>query len=66
MDNCTHPAGVASSGTADSFLSTAHLTRTRHGHQVSALALSKLQHDAFLSNEGLHDEETKEAWRLNG
>ena len=45
-------AGVASSGTADCFLSAARLTRTRHGHQVSALALSKLQHDAFLSNEG--------------
>ena len=58
-----HQAGVASSGTADSFLSAAHLTRTRHGNQVSALALSKLQHDAFLSNEGLHDEETKVAWR---
>ena len=56
-------AGVASSGTADSFLSVAHLTRTRHGHQVSELALSKLQHDAFLSNEGLHDEKTKNAWR---
>ena len=57
-----HQAGVASSGTADSFLSAAHLTRTRHGHQVSALTLSKLQHNAFLSNEGFHDEE-KEAWR---
>ena len=49
-------AGVASSGTADSFLKAAHLTRTRHGHQVCALALSKLQHDAFLSSESLDDE----------
>lgn len=40
-------AGIASSGTADSFLKAAHLTRTRHAHQVSALALSKLQEDAF-------------------
>ena len=30
-------ANVASSGTADSFLSASHLTRTRHGHQVSLL-----------------------------
>lgn len=56
-------AGIASSGTADSFLKAAHLTRTRHGHQVCALALYKLQQDAFLSTEALHDEENKEAWR---
>ena len=55
-------AGIASSGTADSFLKAAHLTRTRHGHQVCALALSKLQQDAFLSSEALHDEESREAW----
>ena len=57
-------AGIASSGTADSFLKAAHLTRTRHAHQVSALALSKLQQDAFLQTEGPHDESTKDAWRL--
>ena len=56
-------AGIASSGTADSFLKAAHLTRTRHGHQVCTLALSKLQCDAFLSSEALHDEENFEAWR---
>ena len=56
-------AGIASSGTADSFLKAAHLTRTRHAHQVSALALAKLQQDAFLCTEGPHDENTKEAWR---
>ncbi len=56
-------AGIASSGTADSFLKAAHLTRTRHAHQVSALALSKLQQDAFLQTEGPHDESTQEAWR---
>ena len=54
-------AGVASSGTADSFLKAAHLTRTRHGHQISALALSKLQQDAFLYTELLHNEEIIEA-----
>ena len=56
-------AGITSSGTADSFLKAAHLTRTRHAHQVSALALTKLQHDAFLRTVGPHDENSKEAWR---
>ena len=58
-------AGIASTGTADSFLKASHLTRTRHAHQVSALALAKLQHNAFLymMPEGPHDEKTKEAWR---
>ena len=45
------------------FLRAAHLTRTRHGYQVCALALSKLQQDAFLSSETLHDEEKIQAWR---
>ena len=40
-------ADVASSGTADSFLKVSHLTRTRHAHQVTALALKKLQHEAW-------------------
>lgn len=39
-------ASIASSCTADSFLTAFHLTRTRHAHQVSALALAKLQQDA--------------------
>ncbi len=40
-------AGIATSGTADSFLKASHLTRTRHSHQVTLLALSKLQHQAW-------------------
>jgi len=48
---------------ADSFLKASHLTRTRHAHQVSVLALSKLQQIAFLRSDGPHDESTKEAWR---
>jgi hypothetical protein len=54
-------AGIASSGTADSFLKASHLTRTRHAHQVSVLALAKLQQDAFMDmvNEEPHDEEIK-------
>ncbi|KAJ3580898.1 hypothetical protein NHX12_001242 [Muraenolepis orangiensis] len=56
-------AGVASSGTADSFLKVSHLTRTRHAHQAwSALALAKLQQDAFLDIV-TEDEKTKEARR---
>ena len=48
-------AGIASSGTADSLLKATHLTRTRHAHQVSALALTKLQQDAFIRTLGPHD-----------
>ena len=40
--NALVQAGIASSGTADSFLKVSHLTRTRHAHQVTALALAKL------------------------
>ena len=61
--NALVQAGIASSGTAESLLNTAHVARTRHAHQVSALALSKLQHEAFLQSEGPHDESIKEAWR---
>ena len=58
-------AGIASSGTADSILKASHLTRTRHAHQLSALALAKLQQDAFLGmvTEKPHDDQTKDAWR---
>ena len=35
-------AEVASSGIADSFLNIAHLTRTRHAHQVTLFTLQKL------------------------
>ena len=56
-------AGIASMGTADSFLKSSHLTRTRHAHQVSALALYELQQQAFLASaEGVHSGD-KEAWR---
>ena len=40
-------AGVASSGTADSFLKAAHLTRTRRAHQVTASSLYLLLVDAY-------------------
>jgi len=61
--NALIQTGIASSGTADSFLKASHLTRTRHAHQLSALALSKLQHEAFLQSEGPHNDSTKEVWR---
>ena len=61
--NALTQAGIASSGTANSFLKASHLTRTRHAHQVTALALAKLQEEAFLQTEGAHSDEAKETWR---
>ena len=40
-------SSVATAGTAESFLKAAHLTRTRHAHQVTAMTLAKLQRDSF-------------------
>ena len=40
-------SNVATVGTADSFLKAAHVTRTRHAHQVTAMTLTKLQRDSF-------------------
>ena len=40
-------AGIASAGTADSFLRAAHVARTRHAHQVTAATLNILQHHAY-------------------
>jgi len=55
--NALVQAGIASSGTADSFLKASHLTRTRHAHKVTALVLAKLQDEAFLlAGEVLTDE----------
>lgn len=42
-------AGVASSGTADSFLSVSSVTRTRQMHQVTACSLYKLLKSAYNS-----------------
>uniref|UniRef100_A0A1X7UZV2 Uncharacterized protein n=2 Tax=Amphimedon queenslandica TaxID=400682 RepID=A0A1X7UZV2_AMPQE len=54
-------AKIGTCGVTDSFLKATHLTRTRHAHQLSALALSTLQHDAFL----LNGKDSKESWRKN-
>ena len=55
-------AGIAPSGI---ILKASHLTRTRHAHQVSALALTTLQRDAFLGmvTEKPHYAQTKDDWR---
>ena len=60
----TH-AGLASVGTAEPFLKASHLPRTRHAHQVSALALSKLQHDAYLERAAgiTAEDRTEEDWK---
>ena len=56
-------AGITTSGTADSFLRCSHLTRTRHMHQVSALAVATIQQEAFQAMSEAHTEEAMEAWR---
>ena len=45
-------------------LNVAHLTRTRHAHQVTLLTFHILQRETFLSCIGSEHEETAEAWRL--
>ncbi len=54
-------AGIATSGVAESFLNASHLTRTRHSHQVTILALSKLQYEAW--QEVVQNDESFEAWK---
>ena len=57
-------ADVATSGTADLFLKASQLTRTRHSHQITALALSKLQYEAWESMTFL-DDISFEYWKKN-
>lgn len=40
-------AGVATAGTADSFLTAAHITRTRRAHQVTACVIYKSLEEAY-------------------
>lgn len=40
-------ANIASTGTADSFISVRHVTKTRNVHQVTAASLHILMHRAF-------------------
>ena len=53
---------VASSG-KESFLKAAHLTRTKHSHQVTLMTLHNLQQEAFLLLDGPKDEDYAAAWR---
>ncbi|KAG0719806.1 hypothetical protein GWK47_007093 [Chionoecetes opilio] len=50
---------------SNSFLTASHLTKTRHAHQVSALALAKMQRDAHQEavGETPSNDEGFEAWR---
>ncbi|KAK3889720.1 hypothetical protein Pcinc_006286 [Petrolisthes cinctipes] len=56
-------AGVASPGTANSYLKAAHLTRTRRAHQTTLLTLHNLQKEAFLLSEGSKDYVCFNAWK---
>ena len=52
-------AGIATAGTADSFLNSSHLTRTRRAHQLTCVALNSLQQLA----KDDHNRSSFEAWR---
>ena len=56
-------AEVASSGKAESFLKVAHLTRTRHSHQVTLMILHNLQQEALLLSKSPKDKNYAVAWR---
>jgi len=40
-----------------------HLFWTRHAHQVTALALAKLQEYAFMHTDGEHNDTAREVWK---
>jgi hypothetical protein len=57
-------AEIATPGTADSFLKVAHVTKTRHAHQVTAASLSILKHKAYqVYITDLPDEEPELAYK---
>ena len=56
-------AGCASAGTADSFLKCAHLTKIRHAHQVTAMALALLQRKALESIKSEEVDKSFGEWR---
>ena len=56
-------SGVATAGRADSYIHASHLKRTRHSHQVTALALARLKLEAF--EQLKKDGEDISAWELN-
>lgn len=60
--NALTDSGISSAGTSDSFLKSSHITRSRHAHQLTALALSKLQIEAYNQNQK-QDGESFHTWR---
>lgn len=60
-------SGIATPGTAQSFLKVSHITRTRHAHQISVLALGKLQQDAFdkAIDTDNDDEKVFDSWKVS-
>lgn len=58
-------AGIATYGTADSFLKASHLTRTRHAHQVTIAALTELQNQAFLAEDSSNDGKIFSDWKVS-
>ena len=56
-------ADVAPSDKSDSFLTAAHLTRTKHANQVTLLTLYNLKKEAFMPGELPQDFESATAWR---
>lgn len=55
-------AGVASSGTSESFLKVSHVTKTRLVHQITAATLHKLMYDAYEQTNGEYDGEDFQKW----
>eukprot|EP00733_Pompholyxophrys_punicea_P000439 Pompholyxophrys_punicea_v1_NODE_121_length_3355_cov_8.294759.p1 type:complete len:312 gc:universal NODE_121_length_3355_cov_8.294759:1498-2433(+) len=55
-------AEIATTGTAASFLTGSHITRTRHAHQVTLLGLYQLRKKAFLNTNGSHDDANFQTW----
>ena len=51
LDCCTNSGRYCIFRHSRLFLEAVHLSRTRHAHQVSTLALSKLQQDVFLQRD---------------
>ena len=54
--------GVATSGTADSFLKASHVTRTRHPHQITTSSLYLLLQKTYSNDLDKGDETSLEDW----
>ena len=48
--NALSDANIATSGTAESFLSATHIARTHKAHEITALALALLQKEAYMNH----------------